>query len=543
MALTLVNTDNVFDSDDPDFNINGASAANVLTINGRTFLYVSAAADAGVSVFEVSANGTLTHVDNFADNADTGLAGAQDVITLSVNGQPFVLATGTAENAVNSFVALANGALVHTDTFFDAGDVFRQLEGARDVVAAVVGGNNYAFIAGSADDNGGGIQVVQIANDGTLTFADSVNDVENINLQLNSVENLTTAVVGGTTYLFAAGQLDDGISVFSVAANGVLTNVDNVDDSEDAALRLDGVDSLATAVVAGTTYLYATSVLEDAINVFEVAANGTLTFVSSVDDNATFALDNAFGLTTTKIAGTTYVFAAGENDDGISVFAVAPDGTLVHQTTLFDNVDTALATAFQLSTAVIDGDTFLFVPDFSFDGLSVLRVDVTGLTINGTGGNDIINAFSSAPGQLAPSELGDEINGLGGDDRLEGLGGDDVLTGGNGRGIQLGGQGSDLFNFDAPSETKTGGQRDRIMHFQRGQDDIDLRTIDAKTGVSGNNAFKFIGKDDFSDTKGELRFEDKGSTVIVQGDRNGDGNADFEIFVKVGSLAKGDFLL
>jgi hypothetical protein len=29
----------------------------------------------------------------------------------------------------------------------------------------------------------------------------------------------------------------------------------------------------------------------------------------------------------------------------------------------------------------------------------------------------------------------------------------------------------------------------------------------------------------------------------VQGDVNGDGKADLEIFVKVGSLAKGDFLL
>ena len=238
MALTLVHTDSVFDFEDPDFNINGASAANALTINGRTFLYVSAAAD-GVSVFEVAADGTLTHVDNFADDADTALANAQDVFTFSINGQPFVFASSLGESGVTSLVALANGALVHSDTFFDAGNVFHQLDGARDVVVVVVVGNTFAFIAGSEDD---GIQVVSIANDGTLTFADSVGDAENINLQLNSVENLTTAVVGGTTYLFAAGQLDDGISVFSVAANGVLTNVDNIDDAEDAALRLDGVD-------------------------------------------------------------------------------------------------------------------------------------------------------------------------------------------------------------------------------------------------------------------------------------------------------------
>jgi serralysin len=61
--------------------------------------------------------------------------------------------------------------------------------------------------------------------------------------------------------------------------------------------------------------------------------------------------------------------------------------------------------------------------------------------------------------------------------------------------------------------------------------------------VNGNNKFVFIGRDDFSDTKGELRIEDLGPKVIVQGDVNSDGKADFEILVKVGSLSTGDFLL
>jgi hypothetical protein len=40
-----------------------------------------------------------------------------------------------------------------------------------------------------------------------------------------------------------------------------------------------------------------------------------------------------------------------------------------------------------------------------------------------------------------------------------------------------------------------------------------------------------------------LHYIDKGSSCIVQGDVNGDGNADFEIYVKAGSLSKGDFVL
>ena len=85
--------------------------------------------------------------------------------------------------------------------------------------------------------------------------------------------------------------------------------------------------------------------------------------------------------------------------------------------------------------------------------------------------------------------------------------------------------------------------RDRIVDFSRGQDDtIDLSTIDAKTG-GGNQAFKWIGKQAFHDVKGELRYKDLGPKVIVQGDIDGDGKADFEILVKTGTLHKGDFVL
>ena len=51
--------------------------------------------------------------------------------------------------------------------------------------------------------------------------------------------------------------MTSGISVFSVAATGVLTHVDSVDDSENPSLRLDTIGELATAVVGGKTFLFA----------------------------------------------------------------------------------------------------------------------------------------------------------------------------------------------------------------------------------------------------------------------------------------------
>ncbi|MGH6736017.1 MAG: calcium-binding protein [Methyloceanibacter sp.] len=135
------------------------------------------------------------------------------------------------------------------------------------------------------------------------------------------------------------------------------------------------------------------------------------------------------------------------------------------------------------------------------------------------------------------------IDGKGGNDKITGSDFADVLRGGAGKDTLTGGAGRDFFDFNKISESKVGAKRDVITDFKRGQDHIDLKDIDAKKGVGGNNKFKFIGKDDFGETKGELRYEDKGSTVIVQGDVNGDGKADFEIMVKAGALSAGDFVL
>jgi 6-phosphogluconolactonase (cycloisomerase 2 family) len=535
MAVNLVNTDNVFDAENANLNLNGAICVDAITINGTTFIYVGSPDDDGVSVFEVGAGGTLTNTDNIdnGDDPDLLLDEVTDVITFLVNGQAFVMASSLLENGVTAFAALTNGALVPSDTFNDTGNIFFQLDQPTDLATAVVGGNRFVFAAGSDDD---GIEVLQVANDGTLTHVDSVNDAESTALQLDEVQNVATATIGATTFLFAAGLLDDGISVFSVAANGVLTNVDNIDDSEDPDLLLNGPSALATAVVGAKTFLFVSDVAQEGISVFEVAANGVLTNVFNILDDAGNSLTNVFNMTTTTIAGTTYLITAS-SDDNVSVFAIAADGTLVDM-----EAEIPILAAEGLSTAVVGGETFLFAT--TFNAVGAYRIDTTGLTINGTAGNDTIDAVSSAAGELLPSALGDDIFGLAGNDTIDGLGGGDILTGGLNKDSLTGGGGGDFFNYDLIAESTKGANRDVIEDFSRGQGDrIDLSGIDAKTG-GGNQAFKFIGVQGFHDQKGELHFVKKAGFVLVEGDVNGDGRADFQIQVEdVARLVAADFVL
>jgi 6-phosphogluconolactonase (cycloisomerase 2 family) len=255
----------------------------------------------------------------------------------------------------------------NTDNVAD--DATFELLGGGGVTTAVVGDTTYLFVTGEFDD---GVSVFAAAADGTLTHVDNVDDSEAAVLLLRRATGVTTAVVGGTTYLFVAGFGDfgdSGVSVFSVAADGALTNVDNV--SDDAILELDGAFDVATAVVGGTAYLFVAGRRDDGVSVFSVAADGTLASVDNVADDTTLRISIPMSVTTAVVGGTTYLFAAGHMDDGISAFAVAADGTLTN----LQNVSGPNG-PMDMTTAVVGGVTYLFVG--SDEGLISFSIGANG---------------------------------------------------------------------------------------------------------------------------------------------------------------------
>jgi 6-phosphogluconolactonase (cycloisomerase 2 family) len=519
MALTLVNIDNFVDT--AQVSLAGAISATSVTLDSRAFVYIAGEDDHGVTAFELTEDGFLLRRDNVVDGNPILLKGVSAVATVNDNGQPFLLTAGFADDGFGVFAALANGNLLNTDNVVDVEDVDFEHDGPAAIATIVLsGGFPFVYVAGENDD---GISAFSISDDGVANFKDKAQD--DATMQLDGVCALATATIGSSAFLFAAGSIDGGISVFILAELSV-SNVENVNDNDDPALELNGVCALATAVVGNKTFLFAASAVDDGVSVLEVAADGDLTNVYNVTNDGTLELDGANSVHTAKIAGTTYLFVAGQVDDGVSVFAVAADGSLINFANVTDGGALELNGASSVTTAFVGGKSFLVVTGAIDDGVSTFRIDTTGVTITGTAGNDLINATNAPAGQLLPSDLGDTI------------------IGGLGKDTMSGGTGGDFFDFNLKTESVKGANRDVILDFSHGQGDrIDLAGIDAKSG-GGNQAFKFIGKQGFHHQKGELHFVKKVGFVIVEGDVNGDGRADFQIEVEgVASLAKGDFVL
>jgi Ca2+-binding RTX toxin-like protein len=319
-------------------------------------------------------------------------------------------------------------------------------------------------------------------------------------------------------------------------------------------------DWIKVDLAAGTTYDFYLSFLETGS-----LLTGKSTLVLHNPDGSIASSDSSPGvgdnllLSFPAVTGGTYfieVGALGDNATGTySLFSIGSGASTATDAPFTINNDDVTGAA---DTRILGG-TGAAVIDMAFalDALGEQgndRIDGNGLNnhISGGLGNDTIAAGAGNDivfGDAGNDDIfagigGDTIFGGLGDDILNGQAGTDELYGGLGKDFLTGGTEDDYFYFRALADSKKGAARDVILDFSSSDSDrIVLSDIDAKRG-GADNAFKFIGKQGFHDKAGELHFVNKGGYLLVEGDVNGDGRADFQIEVHgVTALTAGDFAL
>jgi 6-phosphogluconolactonase (cycloisomerase 2 family) len=367
--LTFNNPFNVDDASNASLELNGATGVTTAVVNGTTYVFVAGNVDDGISVFSVAANGTLTNVFNIDDasNAALELDGAIRLTTAVVGGATYLFSTGNVDDGISVFSVANNGALTNVFNVDDAGSA-ALLDAATGIATGLSGTNRYLIVTSIAND---AVNVFSVAANGALTFVSST--VDNGTLELDGAAAVTTAIVGGITYVFVAGSVDDGVSTFRLNVDGTLTNIAGGNVTDAGALELDGAQTLTTAVVGGTTYLFVGGSPDEGISVFSVAANGNLTNVFNVTDDATLKLLGVTDLTTAVVNGTTYLYAAGSGDAGVSVFSVANNGALTNAANIADAGSLELQGVAGVTTATINANTYVIAAGSTDDGVSVLN--------------------------------------------------------------------------------------------------------------------------------------------------------------------------
>ena len=202
---------------------------------------------------------------------------------------------------------------------------------------------------------------------------------------------------------------------------------------------------------------------------------------------------------------------------------------------------TATSSALPVIFAVWDAGG---IDTFDFSGYTqTQRIDLNAGNFSNVGG--LTGNVAIAIGVTIENAIGgsgaDTIIGNAAANVLRGGAGNDVIDGNGGADSLYGGTGADRFVFNQLSDSQSGAI-DRIFDFETGLDRIDLSGIDARTNVTGDQAFSLVAS--FTRVSGQLTrtYSSTTNTTTISGDVNGDGVADFVLFV-TGQVANTDLIL
>jgi Ca2+-binding RTX toxin-like protein len=184
----------------------------------------------------------------------------------------------------------------------------------------------------------------------------------------------------------------------------------------------------------------------------------------------------------------------------------------------------------------LDGDAGYDLADYAAGG--AVAVDLSLASDRATRGAEV-DTLAEIEGAIG-SASGDTFRGDGAANLFRGLGGRD---------LQTGGAGADVFDYDALADSlwSAGKTRcDRITDFAHLGDNLDLSTIDAKTGTPAvNEAFAFLATKGAAFTgAGQVRWYQSGGNTFVEANTGGTLQAELQIQLNgIKTLTSADFLL
>jgi Ca2+-binding RTX toxin-like protein len=358
-----------------------------------------------------------------------------------------------------------------------------------------------------------------------------------------------TGVTGTATklVLLQNGSPAVTLSGFSIAASTVYNAVQAGDYQGLAALMFAGADTMTGSQQTDT--------------LLGLGGNDTLTGLGGADSlgggDGNDLLRGGAGADTLNGGAGTDTATYTESSVGITVNLTTGTGSggLAHADTLIsiENVNGSYGSDTLVGSAganILNG----------YNGNDILRGGAGADTLNGGAGNDSVGYSDTNIGVTVNLATGvgsggaaqgdvyvgiENAAGSTGNDTLIGNGTANQLSGGAGKDVLTGGAAADRYIVSDISHSTVGANADRITDFSHAQGDrIQLSSIDANTGLAGNQAFTFIGTAAYHNVAGELRFAVGGGNTTIAGDVNGDGVSDFQI-VLTGSIAlvAGDFVL
>lgn len=301
-----------------------------------------------------------------------------------------------------------------------------------------------------------------------VTLTDSPMPIFPGSFDCEQIIELTQITLNGVVYVLAACDAANGVVAFrQETGTGALTLTGSAGAL--TGLGVDAPTAMEVVTLGGQTYVILAAAGTSSVSVMRVMADGSLVPTDHVIDTGATRFEGVQALGVAQYGDHVLVVAGGA-DNGITLFALLPDGTLVTVQTIADAATTSMFKVSAITTAISGNQLHVFVGSQNEGGVTQFTIDLSslGTLSRGTGAAEMLSGGA-----------GDDIlMAYGGSDTLVGGGGDDILVSGEGQTVMTGGAGRDLF------VVRDGSGTTRITDFRSGEDRLDLSDLPMLRDVS-----------------------------------------------------------
>lgn len=434
--------------------LSGLSDLTSAQIRGQNLLIATTQLrGGGVSSYSFSDPDTpLKRIDTQPFRGGLVYQGDLHLTPLSLDGGNFVHLSGAGKADHLGIGLSPSGALTGFATLFASGSLGTAITAMGQTGS---GAGSLIHAAGKGDQ---GFTVYRIGANGVPVKTSEIAITASGTASGASVDQIVQTEAGGKRFLVAVSGLGDFISTHPLSDTGQLgTSIVHLGAMGAGYGTPTAVEAVQTG---GRSFVIVAAAGTSSLTVFRLSTDGTLTPTDHILDELTTRFQNIRALETVQIGNRVLVFAGG-TDDGISIFALQPDGRLLHLQTIADNNAMTLADVTDIEAQVVGGRIALFVASGRETGITQLSLDpghpgLTGMaairTATGSGDDDLLLAQA-------------------GTSRLIGGAGDDILIATNRAITMEGGPGADTFvpsNFNG---------KITIADFEPGYDRLDLSQL------------------------------------------------------------------
>ena len=365
--------------------LNGAHDVATFEINSVPYAIITATADSGVQIINISDPTAPTHVSSATDgtndansNAFNELDGARNIALVTISSSTYAIVTATNDDGVQ-IIDISNPASplavssIADDSMDTNSVVFSELNGAEDITTVTIGSSIYALVASISD---GGIQIINITNPAIPLATSSIDDGTSDGAggtfnELAGAHGITTVTIGSATYALVAANADNGIQIINISDPATPLAAFSVNDGTDSFDTLQGASSIDTFQIGSATYALVTASLDGGIQIISLSEPATVTppQQKSITSTITIAQPNLPSIVFSDSSVNVGIDADG---NGVLSFqSLIDDGTVVIENQGTNSVRFELDRTdvqWQSVNAAIDGtigtDTFL-IPTFS----------------------------------------------------------------------------------------------------------------------------------------------------------------------------------